>query len=163
MFVPLHARRLSAFQIVMADALRREQEEAAAAAAAADPKAAKEQPPPTPAPKIDPKAHGYLMTDLVTAFEQIKASGLATLDDNGELGVDFKGFRAMLARHAGALEGIDAGGKKGKKGVRTPPRLEHARAVAACLPALTFADCPESRRISHRRVAVVVCVQKKKK
>jgi len=32
------------------------------------------------------------------------------------MGVDFAGFRAILARHAGALEGLDAGGgKKGKK------------------------------------------------
>ena len=105
----------------MADVLRREQEEMAATAAAADPKAAKaaeQGSPSSPGPKLDPKAHGHRMTDLTTAFEEIKARGMATLDDDGELGVDFSGFRAMLARHAGALEGIDAGG--GKKGVCAP-------------------------------------------
>ena len=124
------ARKLNVFKTCLVKAKVAEMEAQAAATLAelqvSDPKAFKAAEAAAKAaaeagerPKIDPRdpANKHLMLDLETAFQELVKSGKAKADKFGEVGIDFAGCRAMLARHAGALEGVGGGGggKKGKK------------------------------------------------
>ena len=133
--VSCDVRRLTVFRSCMIDSYQREAaaaaEAAAAEAAAADPKAAAAAAkaaaatPPSPV-KLQPQSQKLMLLDLTEAFNELQLKGYAKVDDNGEYGVEFPPFRAMLARHASALEGVDAGGgKKGKKGVRVGDPTAH--------------------------------------
>ena len=122
-YAKLTARKLAAFQKVLADAARKDFDtQVAEAIAAQDPKAAKAAaeaglPPPGPPPtKLDKKVEQMIGLDLNQVIaDMFGKSGAATQSDDGELELDFAHCKSLLARHPGCLAAAGGGGKKGKK------------------------------------------------
>ena len=119
----LTARKLSAFQRVLAAAVRKEFEATVAEAVAAqDPKALKAAaeaglPPPSPPPtKLDKRTEQMLGLDLERLFaDMFGKSGAAMQNQDGDLELSFDQCKSLLARHPACLAAAGGGGKKGKK------------------------------------------------